>query len=156
MTEVVLRKATSEDAEQIFSWRNDPRTREHFFDSQPILWNQHVQWLNETLQRKDKHLLIGEMNNKPVGVLRFDALDAIAEISIYLVPELDGKGLGSCLLEVGCRWVRDNLPRINKIQSHVLTENKRSIKVFEKNGFVEFSRLLEYDIPLKSTSIDKS
>jgi hypothetical protein len=32
MTEVVLREATQEDTELIFSWRNEPKTREHFFD----------------------------------------------------------------------------------------------------------------------------
>mgnify|MGYP006177232489 CR=1 FL=1 len=150
MTEVKLRKATSEDAEQIFSWRNDSKIREHFLDSKPISWERHVQWLNETLQKEDKFLLIGEMKGQPIGVLRFDTLNTVAEISIYLVPSRHDKGLGSSLLEAGCRWVQDYLPRIKKIQAHILTKNQKSMKVFEKEGFIEFSRLLEYDIPLKS------
>jgi UDP-2,4-diacetamido-2,4,6-trideoxy-beta-L-altropyranose hydrolase len=147
MTIIVLRKASDEDAEQIFSWRNDPKTREHFFDSKPVLWERHVQWLNETLQKEDKYLLIGEMNTQSIGVLRFDTLDEVAEISIYLDPSLHNKGLGSRLLEVGCHWVRDHLPSIIKIQAKVLNENQKSIKAFKKTGFVEFSCVLEYDIP---------
>jgi UDP-2,4-diacetamido-2,4,6-trideoxy-beta-L-altropyranose hydrolase len=150
MTEVMLRKATNEDAEQIFSWRNDPKTREFFFDSKPIRWEHHVQWLNETLQREDKYLLIGEVNGQPAGVLRFDTHEAVAKISIYLVPNLHDKGLGGVLLEAGCCWIRDHLPKMKKIQANVLIKNHKSIKLFEKSGFLEFSRVLEYDVPLKS------
>ncbi len=150
MTEVKLRKATSEDAEQIFFWRNDSKTREHVFDSKPISWEQHVQWLNETLLKEGKFLLIGEMNGQPIGVLRFDTLDTVADISIYLVPMLQGKGLGGYLLEAGCCWVQTHLPSIKKIQAHVLTENQKSIKIFEKKGFIGLFRVLEYSIPRKT------
>ena len=145
MRKVELREATSEDAEQMFSWKNDPRTREHNFDSKPVSWQAHVEWLNETLQRGDKCLLIGEIDNQPIGVLRFDNLDSVAQISIYLVPELHSQGLGSCLLEAGCSWVQHHHPGTKKIQAHVVTKNSKSLKMFNKKGFFEVSRILELD-----------
>jgi RimJ/RimL family protein N-acetyltransferase len=146
MRKVELRKATSEDAEQVFSWRNHQKTRKYFFDSKPLSWQTHVLWFNETLSRKDKCLLIGEIDNQPIGVLRFDNVDSVAKISIYLVPELHGEGLGSCLLEAGCNWVQHHYPGTKKIQAHVLTKNSKSLKMLNKKGFFEASRIFELDL----------
>jgi len=145
MSKVKLRKATSEDAEQIFLWRNHPKTREHFFDSKPISRETHIEWLNETLKSKDKYLLIGEIGAQSIGVLRFDNLDSVTQISIYLVPELHDKGLGSCLLEAGCNWVQNHLPSTKKIQAQIVAKNSKSLKMFNKKGFFEVSRILELD-----------
>ena len=84
-----------------------------------------------------KCLLIGEIDNQPIGVLRFDNLDSVAQISIYLVPELHSQGLGSCLLEAGCSWVQHHHPGTKKIQAHVVTKNSKSLKMFNKKGFLK-------------------
>ena len=89
--------------------------------------------------------MIDEIDNQPIGVLRLDNVDSVAKISIFLVPELHGEGLGSCIFEAGCSWVQHHYPGTKKIQAHVLTKNSKSLKMFNKKGFFEVSRILELD-----------
>src|SRR5438552_812493 len=99
--EIMLRFATDMDAKDVFLWRNSPETRKYSFNSQAIKWEDHWQWFTNTLQQKDRFILIGEIQQEAIGVLRYDIHEEEAEVGIYLLPKLHGKGLGSHLLQVG-------------------------------------------------------
>jgi RimJ/RimL family protein N-acetyltransferase len=96
----------------------------------------HRAWLSATLADKDKALLIGEHDGQPVGVVRFDIAGAEAEVSIYVAPDLSGKGYGSELLLQSERWLSTNRPEVLRVNAHVLGSNQKSHKLFERNGFV--------------------
>lgn len=134
--EITLRAATINDASNLFEWRNAIETRRYSSNPNPIEIENHLRWLQHSLTLPNRRLLIAEHQNKPIGVLRFD-IDSLdqAEISIYLVPGLAGKGWGTKILESGTEWVKDNLPQVKNLVAKILMENIGSQRAFEKAGF---------------------
>ena len=97
ITEITIRRATELDALQLFEWRNHPTIRAVSKNKAPILWQDHQAWLSAVIADHDRELLVGESANQPVGVVRFDNIEEVAEVSIYLVPDsgFDGQGKNS-------------------------------------------------------------
>jgi RimJ/RimL family protein N-acetyltransferase len=106
---------------------------------------QHLSWLESTLSREDRVLLIGELaNGIPVGVVRFDidCNNAQAEISITIAPPAQGKGYAAPLL----RGAISTLNQDEKKRIAILTliakvrhDNVPSISCFMRVGF-QFTR----------------
>ena len=143
---IVLRRATRGDASSLFEWRNAPETRRYACDSRQIAWKDHMNWLEVTLKRADRHLLIGEKGRCPIGVLRYDILGEIAEVSVYLVPGFHGKGLGSALLKAGNIWAGHHLTETAILRARILPENIISRKAFAKAGYLESEGFFEYPV----------
>lgn len=135
--DISLRPVTAADCRSVFEWRNHESTRRFIFDPQPIAWEDHQQWFNRTLDDPDRILLIGESEGQPVGVLRYDRLDdTMAEVSIYLVPERQGQGYGTVLLQVGTEYMRSRYSWLKHVRAQILSDNTASRKAFEKAGYV--------------------
>jgi UDP-2,4-diacetamido-2,4,6-trideoxy-beta-L-altropyranose hydrolase len=130
-----LRPLQENDCEKIFHWRNHPEVRKHSLDPSPLTWVEHEQWFRNTLISKDKVLFIGENNDTPIGVLRYEFKDDYAVVSVYLVPGNSGKGFGPRLLKAGSRWIKENRPEAKRIVAEILPQNEASIKAFRKAGF---------------------
>jgi RimJ/RimL family protein N-acetyltransferase len=141
-----LRRAGVGDARAVFRWRNAPETRRFSFTTRPIAWSEHLRWFGETLRRPDRRLLIGERGGRAIGVLRYDTAGGSAEVSVYLVPGLGGRGLGPALLRAGSAWVRRYLPGVTWIRASIRRDNPGSQRAFEKAGFRESCRIYEYPI----------
>ena len=146
INEITLRKAVLDDAEAIFIWRNAIDTRRYFFNSHAILWDEHLKWVSDALQKQDRMILVGEVGNNPIGILRYDFKENVTEVDIYLVPGLYGKGVGTNLLKAGNKWILIHMPNIKKVVAKVLYENIPSQKAFLKAGFKEFYMAYEYII----------
>lgn len=135
--EIDLRPALLEDLESVFEWRNAPETRRFIFDQNPIEPEDHKIWFVCKLSDPNCKLLIGieKMNNEPVGVLRYDLIKDVAVVSVYLVPNQYGKGMGHFLLVEGTRWIMENLPNIIRIDAEIIQGNKASENAFMKAGY---------------------
>lgn len=131
-----LRRAEAADADAIFEWRNAESTRRHFRDPRPVPAADHRHWLETTLADTNRDLLIGEVGGDPVGVLRFDHRDDVAEVSIYVVPGQEGIGHGPRLLRAGLGWIRRERPGTRTIEAEVLTDNAASHRAFLAAGFM--------------------
>ncbi|MCL4469620.1 MAG: GNAT family N-acetyltransferase [Sulfuricella sp.] len=153
MSEIILRRATASDEGNIFEWRNAAETRRYAFNPDAVAWEEHVRWFKDTLARTDRHLLIGELDSKPIGVLRYDVVNEVAEVSIYLVPGCGGRGLGTALLKEGNTWVARHLPQVTTLNARILQENVASRKSFAKAGYVESFGIFKYHI-FSGTIID--
>jgi len=143
-TDIILRSATIEDAKTIFIWRNFPETRKFSLNSQEIDWEMHMNWFSQTLQMKDRILLIAMEGTESIGVIRYDIKEHSAEVSIYLVPGLYGKGWGVKLLEAGRKWLSNCFPAIKSVTANILCENIASLKAFKKAGFKEYYVTYQY------------
>lgn len=131
-----LRLATASDVDFTFEWRNDIRVRQYAFDSSELLYSAHQQWFLSKIACAKTNLLIAESEEgRPSGVLRFDYEVGIVEVSLYLNPDLCGKGIGKEMLLVGMDWLKENRSDVRKIRAKVLPGNIASHKVFEKAGF---------------------
>lgn len=133
--DIELEKATMSDMQKIYDWRNDARVRKYSNDSSVIDFNQHKSWFEKVIEDSSRPILIGSLNNKDLGVVRFEISNNEAEISVYLSPYMHGKGYGVALISAGEKWLRMQHPQVEKIIAEVLSANKASVKLFEKCGY---------------------
>jgi UDP-2,4-diacetamido-2,4,6-trideoxy-beta-L-altropyranose hydrolase len=145
-TNLGLRLATENDCESLHKWRNSDEVRLSSFDTSLISWERHVKWFKSVLSDRDRSILIGEINDCPVGVLRYDFKKNTAEVSVYMVPEMIGRGFGVPLLNAGNNWLKANMPNINTIESKVQPFNEASRKLFKKVGFKEEYNFFQFKL----------
>jgi RimJ/RimL family protein N-acetyltransferase len=129
---VTLRPATIEDAERIWLWRNDPVTRSHSRNSDPVPWKYHFGWFSNVLSDLSPRLMIAEQDGRAAGMIRFDPLseeDAF-EVSISVAPELRGSGIGTAILKEACDRMRTS-----RVHASIREDNHISRRIFEACGF---------------------
>jgi UDP-2,4-diacetamido-2,4,6-trideoxy-beta-L-altropyranose hydrolase len=132
---ICLRPALVSDGGDIYAWRNDPHVRRFSRSSAEISLADHSRWLSGVLNDHSKRLLIAEDGEGSLGVVRFDISGQTAEISIYLVPERIGFGLGASLLIAAGAWLQSHVPEVKKIIAEILPSNKASIELFGSCGY---------------------
>jgi len=145
--DVTLQKATYNDCQTLFDWQSNREVRKYFHNPEPVKWQQHCQWLRNTLASSNKCLYIIKQNCSnnhelsSVGVLRLDALqsltydiDACWEISIIISPLHQGKKLAERAII--------KIPEVFKNQgiiAEVHHDNGASHKLFSRAGFNKIS-----------------
>lgn len=129
---ILIRQANTQDSHNLFKWRNNSSIRAVSNSKALISWKDHKRWFATVLADQNRELLIGSISNKPIGVVRFDKVGDIAEVSIYLVPDSNISGQGRNLLFRAEQWLIANRPDIKSIRAIVLGDNEAS-----KNLFVE-------------------
>lgn len=67
--------------------------------------------------------------------IRFDITGDKAEVSVSVISDKRGMGLGSMVIRMGIRELT-SIHDIGTIYAHVHAENMASIKAFQKAGFV--------------------
>lgn len=133
--QITIRPADFDDCDAIYEWRNAEETRRYIFGAESIPLETHRLWYSRTLINPNRTLLIGEIDDKPVGVLRYDFSGEEALISVYLVPGGQGQGVGSELIRRGSSWLRGNHPEIKIVNAEIFPENIASLRAFESAGF---------------------
>lgn len=136
--QISIRRAGNDDCDSMCEWRNADETRRYIFDDKPIPLETHRIWFHNSLKNPDRMLLIGEIDNKPVGVLRYDFSENEALISVYLVPGGQGQGVGSQLIRCGSLWLKEHCPNIKAINAEIFKENVASLRAFESAGYKEY------------------
>lgn len=126
--------ATEEHGQLYFDWANDPLVRESAFCSDPIEFNSHIKWFLKKVSSEDSHLVIGFINGKPFGQVRFDVENKIALIGYSIAAEYRGAGLGTALIIKAINFVKREY-NLLKFKAEVKEENVSSWKVFERIGF---------------------
>lgn len=135
---VNVRQAASEDAVLVWPWRNNEATRRFFFDPSPVSLATHLAWWERSVSDPNRVLLLGKLNGQEFGVIRYDLADQRrATVSIYLNPEMTGRGLGEALLRAGQDWLRQNHQEIDTVIAEVIPHNVASTRIFLAAGFKE-------------------
>lgn len=157
-----LRKARRDDCEMIFSWRNDPLTREMFLNNEIISFENHLSWYESSLSNPYRHIYIAEHENNKIGVCRFDYDQGtkVSDISININPLFRGKGLSQgFLLEAIDLY---ELEIESTLKANIKRENIPSQTIFKKAGFsniyqdekiIKFERLF-HEISYKKVESD--
>lgn len=138
MCNLILFAGSSKYSELIWNWRNDPITREYSFCDKFITWEEHKIWYQKVLEDISTKLFIGEINDEPVGVIRFRNLrdnKSTYEININIAPIYRGKGIGKKLLKSSLIKIREYDHKIDTVIANVKTNNKASKSLFKKSGF---------------------
>lgn len=134
-SDIEIRVARLDDSESLFEWRNHPAIRMASRNPELINREDHQKWFASVQASPDKLLLIGQREGLPVGVVRFDIQGDTAEVSIYLVPNIQQPGQGRELLQSAEKWLTANRPGLNKISAYVLGGNERSQYLFAGAGY---------------------
>ena len=136
---IVLRKATMEDAELLYQWKNDKTTIENSITKCGVTMEEHLKWLKNVIENPNRQLFILDVDRRSVGQLRLDmeiiSVGVSAEISYGLGAEFRGKGLGKVLLEQADTLA--TMFRLAELKAEVLPHNIASRKLFKSLGYVE-------------------
>lgn len=130
---VTLRLVTATDEPMILAWQRNPATRRYARNPAVPTADEHHRWMNARLADPDCMFTVVECAQEPAGVLRLDKQKETSnthEISIFVAPELQRRGLGACVLTLA----RQLLPGAELI-AEVLPENESSAKLFSKAGY---------------------
>jgi RimJ/RimL family protein N-acetyltransferase len=104
--QLIAKPATIEDAELLFIWRNDIETRMNSANTKKIKFEDHLVWLDKTINDINKFLFIFYIldqsgdNYIPVGTTRmdYDVAQNIYELSWMVAPKKRGKSIGKTIV----------------------------------------------------------
>lgn len=133
--EIKLRDVREDDVEVVYRWTQDPETRKNAPDPKGFSFESHKKWFQKKLNDKNAYIFIGQLNNLPVGQIRFEVIkENKLSLSIMIDQNYRGKGIGTELVNNGIRHLKNKIKNFNII-AKVRTFNEASTKIFKKNGF---------------------
>lgn len=141
--QIEIRLAAKDDAVMIYEWRTDPSVLGVSRNSKSFTFDEHQAWLRQTLLDPDRLLLIGAHLGKDIGVVRFDINNGRAEVSIFLLPETTGAGLGRVLLAAAEARLKLSRPDVLRVDAWVTEGNPGSLNMFKHLGYSPRISLLE-------------
>lgn len=129
---VRLRLAERTDSDLMFAWQSLPEVRRYARHPEMPSRAGHDAWVESALASPERVLTLILHGGAPVGVLRFDRLDAAPsyEISILVDPRLHGRGVAAAALRLG-----QTLLRGATLHAEVDPENAASLQLFRGAGF---------------------
>jgi RimJ/RimL family protein N-acetyltransferase len=139
---ISLRPATHADLERTLAWANDADTRAASFRSAPIARSDHDAWFRRSLHGTERTLLIAQLDDTPIGIVRLDHIaggqgpdipGVRAEIGITLAPEWRARALAAPLLAAAIQNARQL--GIQRLLARIRPTNQRSIRCFIRAGF---------------------
>jgi len=138
-----LRRATLDDAGQLWEWRNEADTRAASFNQEPITYEDHLCWFGERLKDPQVRIfVVVDADHRDIGYARLHLAGDTAEIDVSLDKSRRGKGLGSEVI----RGVADYAVRylkVRRVVARIRPENTRSIAAFKSAAFAVSDGLAE-------------
>ncbi|WP_203231104.1 bifunctional UDP-2,4-diacetamido-2,4,6-trideoxy-beta-L-altropyranose hydrolase/GNAT family N-acetyltransferase [Nocardioides caldifontis] len=130
------RDATLDDAATLLGWRNDPSTRSASRSTAEVGAEEHRRWLEASLGRDDRHLLVVRDGAAELGTVRWDRDEAGEwEVSITVAPEHRGRGLAAGVLAAGERALLEREPGAVTLLAAVHVDNAASRRLFAATGW---------------------
>lgn len=130
--ELEIRNAQFIDADYLFKLANDPETRKNSFVSREIVWDEHINWVQNSLKDPNRYIFIISSEEDDVGIVKFEIREEVV-IGVTIDPRFRGKGLGGEIIKKGClKFWEKNARDIN---AYIKTSNIASVKAFKKANF---------------------
>lgn len=126
---VNIRLAAKEDCLNVFHLSNMDYVRDNSFNTEKIIWENHVQWFNKAIQNDSIKFFIIE-DTEFIGQVRLNIDDDTALVSISILKEFWHRGIAFHSLQ--------KIMAENKYTylAQVKKNNISSIKLFERLGFI--------------------
>lgn len=131
-----LREVTNDDAQLIFDWRNQTRIRDASLSSDPLIWDNHVAYLQKVLTEPANHCWrIYQEDGKDLGLVNAKRLEDGSWAWGFYIGATDApRGAGRRMLVQFLRVLK-NKPGFTGVRAVVLAENRKSIALHEALGF---------------------
>jgi RimJ/RimL family protein N-acetyltransferase len=133
---VYLRPVTMDDATLLFDWRNEEECRNNSFHSEPVTWEEHVNWLYQKLASPDTKMHILTVDGNDVGQIRLEAQNGEYMISYSVAAEYRLMGYGSRMLMLAEKSVYETKPGA-VLCAEVKKDNIASQVLFEKLDYTK-------------------
>jgi RimJ/RimL family protein N-acetyltransferase len=128
-------------------WRNDPWIISRGIIKKTISASEHEEWFRRVLEGKESRMYIICEGADEIGQIRFQrGQDRDWTISVYLLKDRTGRGLGVAAIEEGCCRVRQEFPDC-RILAVTLVDNANSQSAFRKAGFRECDEKDKVSLP---------
>lgn len=115
-----------EQIRQVWEWRNHPNIRKYMYNKEFIPFEKHLDFINSLSNRDDVVYWLVFLNGNPIGVTNLVDIclkKCSAELGSYMIPELDGNGMGldfffhnikfSFSDSIGCKKLHGSIHRKN-------------------------------------------
>jgi LmbE family N-acetylglucosaminyl deacetylase/RimJ/RimL family protein N-acetyltransferase len=140
---ISLRPARPDDMERIFQWRNNPFLLMRSTTQTTVTWEEHQAWFTRALNNPDQLIFIVVQGDEPIGQVRFDRNSdrnkELAVISVYLVENRTGKGLGIDAIRRGTKAAFEQW-NLDKVVACIRQDNLHATRAFRKAGYSESTR----------------
>ncbi len=149
---VMLRRITIEDTDNIIKWKNKPEVKKNFCIQDDLTREVHLKWFANKIQtgEVEQFIIIDRTTNTPVGstYLRdIDMKNKKAEFGIFIGEDsARNKGIGTDTTKLMLQYAFEKL-KLNKVFLRVFANNLAAIKAYEKAGF-EYEGTAKEDICL--------
>lgn len=148
---LTLRKATLDDSELLFRWRNDPDVVAMSATGRAVTEAEHDRWMITTLACEAVQLYVAETNTRteawqpvvftpvgmgritPVGMGRITKEHEVAVLNYSIAKPFRWRGLGTDLVLLLCDKAREL--GHDRIQAVARCQNTASLKALLTNGF---------------------
>jgi ribosomal protein S18 acetylase RimI-like enzyme len=119
----------------VFRWRSDPLVCAMSRQGGAISEVAHMKWYSQAVGDPGRLLLIGVLDGKSIGIVRFDRLgEALREVSITTAPEARGQGLARHFLGMALKYLYAVCSPAS-VLAVVRLNNEPSLKLFHALGF---------------------
>lgn len=133
--------ATKTDALLYFQWANDVEVRKNSFQSEPIRYDDHIEWFSRKLVDPDcRFYLFKNEKSEATGQVRISKTDAEIIVGISIDSKHRGRGYGSKMLRMACQDYFDT-KHVNEITAFIKEGNISSLIIFKRIGFVESEKI---------------
>lgn len=134
---VGVRAARPEDRDRILAWRNNPVIVGLGASQRTVAREEHEAWFQRVLDRSREHLLyVIVADGEDAGVVRFDRTgEDAAIITVYVVPERIGRGVGASATRHALAACFEAWPALEVVRAEVRCDNARALKAFRGYGF---------------------
>ncbi len=129
---------TLDEKEMILSWRNNPITKKWMYSQENITLENHLNFINNLNNQKDKLYFLIKNNKEYIGVIDFTNItDDSVHMGIYSNPTI--KGIGKILLDEIISY-SFNVLMVQKIYAEVFLANNKAYSFYKQNDFIEINK----------------
>lgn len=122
------------DKDKIFQWQQLRDLRKYFHNPNPPSISDHEQWFLNRLKCSESPYWLIRCDSEDCGVLSltYNKFKEGYDLSWFVIPECQGKGIGTASVALATQMVHPN-----KIFAHVKEDNIASQKALKNLGFVK-------------------
>ena len=130
-----LRYDNIKDAKLLYECRNDEVVRKNSFNTNEIVYEEHINWLKEFLEDEFCKIYIIVDNEECVGQIKVRTIDNEAEVGYSIGEGYRGHGYGTKSLILVKEQLKKDFPYVNKIVGRVKVNNEVSQRAFESANY---------------------
>lgn len=148
---IYLNKLSSEYADLLFYWRNKEYIRYNSINQKEIVYEDHINWVNNELLKDSskRYVVLDKKKDVPIGLVSLKNINCIsknAEFEIYIgEEEYLGKGYGYEITKTMLRYAFEKL-EMEKVYLTVFEKNTTAINCYKKIGFKKSDIIQDCDM----------